>query len=74
MPVKNIWVYTCDICSSVYDPNSLDVSESSGDVCSSMRIDGLYKPEEHAKISCICKNCSNKIVEVVQQLKKAKLE
>lgn len=70
MPIKKILVYICDICNKEYNPEDTKVSEYSGDIVSSMRIDGYYKPEEQANVNYICKHCSSAIVNVIYQRKK----
>ena len=70
MPIKKISIFICDICNKEYNPEDTRVSEYSGDVVSSMRIDGYYKPEDQANINYICKHCSSAIIDVVCQCKK----
>lgn len=69
MAIKKIAIYFCDICGKEYNPRDTMVNEYSGDVVSSIRIDGYYKPEDQANIKCICKQCSSAILDAVYQRK-----
>lgn len=69
MPTKTLVIFICDICNKEYNPTDTRVSEYSGDVVSSVRIEGYYKPEDQANMKYICKRCSSAILGVLHQCK-----
>ena len=69
MAIKKITIYECDLCGSEYDPQSVQPTEFGSEIVSYMRIDGYYKPEEQCKVADICKDCSDKIISLITDLR-----
>jgi len=69
MPVKTIQVFSCDICSSDYNPKEVEVSEYTREVVEAIRIIGYYKPIDQSTSKYICRKCSNTILDTISNLK-----